>query len=148
MTNIACQLAHSLDVEVSSSFAWRWRTDIRNWDDPPAEFQLDGPFASGSWGTTRLPGQEPGRWQIRDVRPPTFFVVDMPLDRAILSFEWAFEPVSERRTRMTQRIILWGDNATAYTEHVRASFGSTLHDGMRRIADAMVRASTESDDAQ
>src|SRR5438046_2407880 len=68
MKNIACQLEHSVDAEVSPSFAWNWRTDIKNWDDPPAQFQLDGPFASGSWGTTLLPGQEPLRWQIRDVR--------------------------------------------------------------------------------
>ena len=59
MTNVACQLEHSIDVEVSPEFAWSWRTDIRNWDDPPAEFQLEGPFAAGSWGLTILPGQEP-----------------------------------------------------------------------------------------
>ena len=40
MTNAACQLEHSIDVEVSKEFAWNWRTDISNWDDPPAEFQL------------------------------------------------------------------------------------------------------------
>ena len=46
MKNIACQLEHSVEAEVSPSFAWSWRTDIRNWDDPPAQFQLDGPFAA------------------------------------------------------------------------------------------------------
>ena len=62
MKNIACQLEHSVAAEVSPSFAWSWRTDIKNWDDPPAQFQLDGPFASGSRGTTLLPGQEPLRY--------------------------------------------------------------------------------------
>jgi hypothetical protein len=42
MTNIACQLEHSVEAEVSPAFAWNWRTDIQNWDDPPAQFQLDG----------------------------------------------------------------------------------------------------------
>src|SRR5438876_8580021 len=28
MKNIACQLEHSVDAEVSPSFAWSWRTDI------------------------------------------------------------------------------------------------------------------------
>ena len=50
MPNIACQLEHSIEAEVSPAFAWSWRTDIKNWDDPPAQFQLDGPFAKGSWG--------------------------------------------------------------------------------------------------
>src|SRR5215208_1835458 len=113
MTNIACRLEHSIEVEAAPAFVWSWRTDIRNWDDPPARFQLGGPFAEGSWGTTRLPGQEPIRWQIRDVRPGTSFVIEMILDGAVLSFEWLFDAVSNRRTRMTQRIVLSGDNAAA-----------------------------------
>jgi hypothetical protein len=52
MKNIACKLEHSFEAEVTTSFAWSWRTDIKNWDDPPAQFQFDGPFASGSWGRT------------------------------------------------------------------------------------------------
>ena len=140
MTNIACQLEHSVEAEVTPLFAWNWRTDIKNWDDPPAQFQLDGPFAKGSWGTTRLPGQEPMRWQIRDVRLGTSFIIEMPLDRAALSFEWVFDAMSNGRTRITQRIVLSGDNATAYADQVRAGFGSTLPAGMKRIADALVRA--------
>ena len=140
MTNIACQLEHSVEAEVSPAFAWSWRTDIKTWDDPSAQFQLDGPFATGSWGTTRFPGQEPIRWQIRDVRPGASFTIEMPLDRAVLSIEWLFDAVSNRRTRITQRVVLSGNNASAYADHVRASFGSTLAEGMKRIADALVRA--------
>jgi hypothetical protein len=92
--NIAFQLEESVEVEVSPLFAWSWRTDIKNWDDPPGQFQLDGPFASGSWGTTLLPGREPLRWHTRDVRPGTSFVIDMPLDRVVLSFQWLFDAVS------------------------------------------------------
>ena len=121
-------------------FAWTWRTDIKNWDDPPAEFQLDGPFVEGAWGTTRLPGREPIRWQIRNVRPATSFIIAMPLDGAVLSFEWVFDAMSIRRTRITQRVVLAGDNAAAYADQVRAGFGPTLPDGMTRIADALVRA--------
>jgi len=84
----------------------------------------------------------PLRWQIRDVRPGEAFTIDMPLDRAVLSFEWFFDAISNRRTRITQRIVLWGDNATAYEEQVRASFGSTLADGMKRIADALLAAAS------
>jgi hypothetical protein len=139
MTNVACQLEHSIDVEVSPEFAWSWRTDISNWDDPPAEFQLEGPFASGSWGLTLLPGQEPLRWQILDVRTGKAFTIAMPLDDALISFEWMFEAVSSRQTRITQRITLSGNNARVYVDQVQAGFGATLADGMQRIADAMAR---------
>lgn len=140
MTNIACQLQHSVEVEVSCSFAWTWRTNVANWDDPPAQFQLHGAFDSGTWGTTKMPGQEPIRWQLREVRPEQFFVIDMSLDGAILAFEWVFEPTAEHRTRITQRIVLSGEHATAYADQVRDGFGSTLAEGMKRIANALVTA--------
>jgi hypothetical protein len=140
MKNIACQLEHSVEAEVSPSFAWGWRTAIKNWDDPPAQFQLDGLFAIGSWGTTLFPGQEPLRWQIRDVRPGVAFLIEMPLDGAVIAFEWLFDVLSNHRTRITQRIVLSGDNATAYVNQVQAGFGPNLADGMKRIADAMARA--------
>jgi hypothetical protein len=137
MKNIACQLEYSVEVDVTASFAWNWRTDVKNWDDPPAEFQLHGPFASGSRGTTRLPGQEPLHWQIRDVRPGAVFIIDVPLDRAVVSFEWLFDAVSTHRTRITQRIVLSGDKARAYVNQVQATFGANLPGGMQRIAAAM-----------
>lgn len=148
MTNIACQLQHSVEVEVSCSFAWTWRTNVANWDDPPAQFQLHGGFATGSSGTTTIPGQEPIRWQLREVRPQQSFVIDVSLDGAVLTFEWVFEPMGQRRTRITQRIVLSGDNAPAYADQVQAGFGSTLVEGMRRIAEALVTAerSTAVDD--
>jgi hypothetical protein len=64
----------------------------------------------------------------------------MPLDRATLSFEWRFDALSNRRTRLTQHILLSSANATAYAEPVRAAFGATLRDGMERIAATIVRA--------
>lgn len=140
MTIDTWHLEHAIEVEVSPAFAWRWRTDIRNWDDPPAEFQLEGPFAAGSWGLTILPGQAPLRWQIRNVQSGEAFTIAMALDDALISFEWLFEAVSSRRTRITQRIVLSGNNASAYVDQVQAGFGATLADGMKRIADAMVRA--------
>ena len=67
----------------------------------------------------------------------------MALDDAFISFEWLFEAVSSRRTRITQRIVLSGNNAQAYVDQVQADFGANLADGMKRIADAMVRAGGE-----
>ena len=140
MNSIAYELEYSVEAEVSLSFAWNWRTDIQNWDDPPAQFRLDGPFASGSWGTTLVPRQEPLRWQIRDVQPRVSFNIEMPLDGAMMTFQWLFDAVSNHRTRITQRIVLSGDNAMAYVKQVQAGFESNLSNGMKRIADAMATA--------
>jgi hypothetical protein len=66
----------------------------------------------------------------------------MRLDRATLSFEWRFDAVSDRRTRLSQPIVLAGENAAAYAPQVRAAFGSNLPDGMSRIAAALTAAAS------
>jgi hypothetical protein len=95
MNDVVLQLEHAVDADVSP------RTDVKNWEDPPAQFQLDGPFAKGSWGTTLLFGQLPLRGQIREVQADTSFTIEMALDRAVLSFEWRLLPclIAERGSR-------------------------------------------------
>jgi len=133
-------LEHSIEAAVSPAFAWKYRTDITTWNDPPATFLLDGPFVEGSRGTTLMPGQEPLVWWIRDVQPGRSFAIEMPLNRATLRFEWDLDTVAERRTKLTQRIILSGPNADAYRQQVESGFGTSLGPGMERIAESMVAA--------
>jgi Polyketide cyclase / dehydrase and lipid transport len=147
MDEIALQLEHSVEADVSPAFAWNFRTDITNWNDPPAEFALDGPFAAGAQGTTAMPGQEPFHWCIQAVQPGKSFLIEMQLDHATLCFLWRFEALSERRTKITQRIELSGSNAGAYVGQVQAGFGSNLSDGMQRIAAEMAAAERATHDA-
>lgn len=134
------QLEYSVDVGVTPEFAWKHRTNIANWNDPPAKFVLDGPFIAGSRGTTLLPGQEPLHWIVKEVRPPDSFVLEMQLDRAVLTFEWSFDALSEHSTRMTQKIVLVGENAETYLPQVEAGFRPGLADGMNRIAAELIAA--------
>ena len=119
------------------AFVWAWRTDITTWDNPPARFELEGPFVTGAEGKTILPGQPPLRWFLRDVQPNALFAIEMPLDCAAVFFEWRFQAIDDRRTRLTQRIGVAGENAAAYADQVRAGFGATLVDGMARLARAI-----------
>jgi hypothetical protein len=144
MSEIVLHLEHSIEADVSADFAWQFRTDVANWNDPPATFLLDGPFQTGSRGTTLLPGQPPLHWQIKDVTPCESFSQEMELDRATLVFEWRFAALDGNRTRLTQRILLSGENAQTYAPQVEAGFGPTLADGMKRIAAEMAVAQSES----
>jgi hypothetical protein len=144
MSRIALRMEQSVDTEVSPEFAWKFRTDIANWNDPPAEFHLDGPFSAGARGTTLLPGQEPLHWKIREVHPRTSFVIEMDLDQATLTFEWRFEALSELRTKMTQTITLSGENGAAYAPQIETGFGPGFADGMKRIAAEMAAAEKRS----
>ena len=79
-----------------------------------------------------LPDQEPVRWRIRHVQPGRSYVIESQLDGAMLSFHWCFD-VSAHKTRLTQRIVLLGENAAAYVEGVKAGFGSSLPAGMPKM---------------
>ena len=48
MSEIALQLEYSVEADVSPDFAWQFRTDVADWNDPPASFVLEGPFEAGS----------------------------------------------------------------------------------------------------
>jgi hypothetical protein len=90
MADASLVLEHSVEADVSAAFAWKFRTDVTTWSDPPATFLLDGSFVEGARGTTLMPGREPMAWWIRDVRPGRSFAIEMPLDGATLRFEWYF----------------------------------------------------------
>jgi hypothetical protein len=106
METIASEMTHAVETSASPAFAWNYWTNVANWDDPPAIFQLEGPFVPGTRGSTRLPGQEPLHWFIREVTPPNAATIEMSFDGAALSFEWRFVGLSDGRTRLTQRIVL------------------------------------------
>ena len=144
MSEIAWRLKYSVETDATPAFAWRFRTEVANWNDPPARFALDGPFETGSCGTTLFPGQAPLHWRITDVKPGTSFVVAMRLDQAMLEFEWRFDELPGYRTKLTQEIVLSGKNAPAYAAQVEAAFGLNLPAGMERIAAEMAAAESES----
>lgn len=140
MTTAPWEITHSVETNASPAFAWNFWTDVTNWDDPPAEFELDGPFVAGSRGTTRVPGQKPLHWFIREVTPPNAATIEMRLDDASLLFEWRFEGLVDGRTRLTQRVVLGGKKADMYLPQVKTAFTTNLPDGMNKLATKMANA--------
>ena len=122
------------------SFAWAYMTNIHNWNDPPAEFALEGPFAAGSRGTTRIPGQPDADWIIRAVEPGRKYTIEGSfVPGAVLLVHWRFDAISERTARLTQRMELFGEHAAAHVDGIRSAFEPNLEPGMRRIAQTMER---------
>jgi hypothetical protein len=64
----------------------------------------------------------------------------MPLAGATLSFEWRLEELGDERTRLNQRVVLTGDNASAYLAQVRNTFDVNIPTGMKKLASAMEAA--------
>jgi hypothetical protein len=146
MSEIVWQIEHTVEADASATFAWNFWSDVANWDDPPAEFVLDGPFVSGSVGTTRIPGQDPIQWRIREAVPGAHATIEIELDRATVSFTFSFKAVSATRTKLTQHIALKGENAAGYVEQMKAAFG-TLPEGMKKLAAAMTTSAINSADS-
>ena len=130
-------MEHSVQTTASPDFAWAWMSNIANWDDPPARFVLEGPFADGSHGTTQMPGQPPRHWTLRDVVPGKSYTIEVPLEGAVMYFRWFFAGLPGGGARLTQRIVLEGENAASYLSAVQQAFGASLQPGMERIAASM-----------
>jgi hypothetical protein len=142
MAIVAWEMTHSVETNASPSLAWNYWTNVANWDDPPAKFAMEGPFAAGTRGATQLPGQDPLHWIIRKATPPDAATIEIELPGATLSFEWRFDAIADGRTRLTQRVVLAGENAEAYRSQAQSTLTATLPAGMAKIADAMARASS------
>jgi hypothetical protein len=132
--------SHSVDVAVERAVAWACWTDVSNWEDPPATFSLEGPFAAGSRGRTIIPGTPPIEWTILDAGNG-HATIEIALERAAIRFDWTFEVLDRSHTRLTQRVSLSGPNSGSYLDEARSVFGSTMAGGMTRLADSMVRKS-------
>lgn len=140
MSAVAWELVHSVETNASAAFAWSYWTNVENWDDPPAIFAFDGPFIAGARGRTLLPGQAPLHWVVREVSPRHTATIEMQLEGATLSFAWRFEGLPDGRTRLTQRMVLAGENADSYLSQVKTAFEVSLAEGMKKLSMAMATA--------
>jgi hypothetical protein len=142
MTHSRSEPAWSFSIRSSAtrrkSLPWRFWTHIANWNDPPAKFDLDGPFEIGARLTTTLPGQTLYS-VIRDLQPEREAVIAMQLPDAVLSFHWKFEKWAENRTRITQRLVLSGANAKPLVAQASA-LEASVPDGMKKVVAAIERA--------
>ena len=132
------RFAHVVECGVPREFAWAYWTNIGNWDDPPAQFRLDGPFRAGARLTTVLPGEEL-HWVIREVEAGFGALIEMELAGAVVGISWRFEGTSDESTRISQAMSLSGEGAAALLGQARV-FAANMPDGMRKLAQAMERS--------
>jgi hypothetical protein len=105
--------------------------------------EADGPYRdrSGMHGRTYLVGGGHADWEVTAVEPNRRLVIDLPLRDAVLRFEFRFEERLGGGSIVSQRVSLFGANASTYLEGVAAGFGASLQDGMRAVRDRMDAAS-------
>jgi hypothetical protein len=139
MTSVpAWTFEHSVQCNASRNFAWSYWTNIENWNDPPAKFELNGPFAVGSRLTTTMPDQTLYS-VIRSVEPECAATIEMQLPDGVISFHWTFEDLSGTRSRITQRLVL--STASEGLVAQASVLEQTVPQGMNKLTAAIEGAS-------
>jgi len=132
------QFRHSVSCLAPQDFLWVYWTNVANWDDPPASFQIEEPFAAGTEITTNLPGQTLHS-VIRQVSEGREAIIDLQLPDAIFTFHWTLECLTDNQTRITQHLQLSGVAAASLVEQASV-LEQTTPDGMKKLVAAIERA--------
>lgn len=144
MEEVAWQFQHSVECKAAKSFAWSFWTDVSNWERIEGKavewIKLHGPFALGTVGETKMPGQEPQKWRIGQIDPGHSATIEMTVAGAQFYSEMILESISPDQTRIIQRMSLAGDKAQDLAEGMRV-FETSAPQGLARLARAIEVAS-------
>ena len=136
------EFEHTVEVDAPAAAGWRFWTQVENWAiDPSVEWaRLDGAFEVGTEGETKQKGQPPLRWRIVEAREGERGVIEVEMQGATARFALDFEPVSERASRLRQRITLEGPEAARLSAGLGTQFAKGVQQGMRKLADAIAKS--------
>lgn len=137
---------HSVACRASRDFAWRFWTEVSNWsvvDSSVEAATLNGPFQSGTTGTTKPRGGAPIQWQLAEVHEGSSAVVLILVPGAALRFAWKFDDSGAGATRLTQRASIEGEKAQDYMATVAPELERNMPQGMRKLAEAMEKAAAD-----
>src|SRR5262245_43387346 len=131
------EMEESVEAVADVSSAFRYLTAIKNMmADPGIErVEADGPCRNrvGMHGKTYLVGGGSTDWEVTAVEPDRRLAIDIALREAVLRFEFRFEAREGGGSIISQRVSLFGSNASEYRDGVASAFGASLRDGMRAV---------------
>jgi hypothetical protein len=137
------ELKHSVIAAANRRAVWEFVSNIDNFTriegDAVESMTLDGPFQTGTKGTTKMRGQEPMHWRLAEVEPPERATHEMELSGAVVRFVWTYEELSDGRTRLTQHIVLEGPGAETYVPFMEEHFVGNIPKGMEKLAEEVAR---------
>ena len=132
MSGNVWEFRHSVECAAPREFVWDYWTNPANWDDPPARFEFDGPFAAGTRLTTIQPGEKLES-VIRDVEQGNLALIEMDVAGASVRFRWTFESLALERTKITQTLSLLGAVAPGMVEQAKG-LEQSVPEGMKKLA--------------
>jgi hypothetical protein len=137
MSGAVWEFAHCVECGAPRVFAWAYWTNAENWDDPPARFEFDGPFAVGTRIKSKLPALELES-TIREMAAGHAARIETDVMGAVVAFDWNFEDLDGGGTRITQRIALRGAGAGALLGQAKL-LEQSVPQGMARLVQNIER---------
>jgi len=101
--------------------------------------ELHGPFAAGTRRVTQSKSSDRIEWRIAEVEPGRADL-EFPAPGALAIFIFTFEQL-DGRTRITQRVSLYGEQALQYAASIGVGLEAGIPAGMRKLCEAMEAAS-------
>jgi len=137
MEDMVWHFEHSVECHSDKSFAWAFWTDVSNWERLEGNavewIRLQGPFAVGTSGTTKTPGQDPYVWEITYLEPERCAMIQMPLEGAVFYNTMIMESIGPRQTRIIQRLGLGGTKARDFIQGIQ-TFETSAPEGLAKLA--------------
>ncbi|MGH9574670.1 MAG: hypothetical protein ACRD40_14215 [Candidatus Acidiferrales bacterium] len=133
---------HTIECGVSAEFAWGFWTNVENWklDSDVVSVEIQGPFATGARGATQTKSFGRLDWHVAELGLRRA-VLEFPAQGALARFSYSFQDVDDgRRTRITQRVSLSGEKATAFIDTIGRALEMGIPEGMRKFCGAMEAA--------
>ena len=137
MIKNAWEFEHSIKCKAAKNFVWKFWTDVSNWERLEGEkvewIKLNGPFAAGTIGTTKMLGQPPLQWSILKLAPFDYAIIKMDFDGAVFRNMMQFEAITDDETKIIQQFTLEGLKASEYIEGMKI-FETNAPDGLLKLA--------------
>jgi hypothetical protein len=133
---------HAVECPVKREFAWKFWTEVSNWIlDPDMEsVELDGPFATGSKGTTVSRSSGKIEWRLAGVEAGRAATMEIVFPGAIGRFRWTFDPAGAAGTKITQHVSIDGPHAHEFVNVMAPGLENGIPLGMEKLCRKIAEA--------
>ncbi|HVS05606.1 MAG TPA: SRPBCC family protein [Candidatus Dormibacteraeota bacterium] len=138
---------HSIETGASPESIWPLYADVPawpRWDQGLEWVTLNGPFAGGSTGNLKVPGQDPLPFKVLEVRPLQSFSDETYIPGLAIRFDHFLEPTNTGKTRITHRVIITGPAADEAGPNLGPQITADVPEAMESLARLALQSVTPS----
>jgi len=128
---------HSIETDATPASIWPLYADVPawpRWDQGLEWVTLSGPFAAGSTGSLKVPGQDPLPFTLLAVRPLESFSDEPYTPDLAIRFDHFLERTATGKTRITHRVLITGAAADDMGPQLGPEITADVPEAMESLA--------------